>query len=398
MASFQQDVPSIPIVPPAMTQQMGNDIQNQAAALRGHVPMEKHFPLVALSYATSRRPEHDAKGVGPGMYYALHMMMLLQRVGHLSSISGLSINSAEDWKIFLLRLIGFDARAVVLIVIQTSALYRSKPCLLEIEAAIDAGMTIIPVRYEDNLPPPRQQWTAEHLSKDGKVSTSDQLTRIKVLKHFSPLNSLPPNGTVFNDPTSFQKLIIRVQQAIRESEQVETQQESPVKKESSSSPFPPDIVAMFSPLKLKETTSNNLMSHLCDKQECADVSEVRSLLLKDSKAPEIIKTILPPSKHEKFNNMLTTMKNQGGAEEPEVIQPVSPVMSKEELLVSVLAKNNKLNEADEIQFNKTPSHKAANNNDVKTLKALIKFKANLESQDEVRITHNKFNPPFFCLL
>jgi hypothetical protein len=77
-------------------------------------------------------------------------------------------------------------------------------------------MTIIPVRYEDNLPPPDQQWTVEHLmSKDGKVSTEDELARMKVLRSFGPLNSLPPNGTVFNDPSSFQKLIIRVQQVIR---------------------------------------------------------------------------------------------------------------------------------------------------------------------------------------
>jgi hypothetical protein len=104
MASFPEDVPSIPIVPPAITQQMGNDIQNQAAALRGDVPMEKHFPPVALSYATSSRREDD-RGVGPGMYYVLHMMMLLLRLGNLSSVSGLSVNAAEDWKIFLLRLI-----------------------------------------------------------------------------------------------------------------------------------------------------------------------------------------------------------------------------------------------------------------------------------------------------
>jgi hypothetical protein len=76
----------------------------------------------------------------------------------------------------------------------------------------------------------------------------------------------------------------------------------------SSSPFPPDIVSMFSCLKLDKETSDELMSFLHVVEKCADESEVKSLLIDpESEVPDIIKSKLPRSKHAKFNNLLTTM-------------------------------------------------------------------------------------------
>jgi hypothetical protein len=48
------------------------------------------------------------------------------------------------WKVFMLRLEGRKAQAKVLVVLLTAALYQSKPCLEEINAAIENHIPLLP--------------------------------------------------------------------------------------------------------------------------------------------------------------------------------------------------------------------------------------------------------------
>jgi len=48
------------------------------------------------------------------------------------------------WKVFMLRLDGRRAQAKVLVVLLTAALYQSKPCLEEINAAVVKHIPLLP--------------------------------------------------------------------------------------------------------------------------------------------------------------------------------------------------------------------------------------------------------------
>ena len=159
-----------------------------------------------VSYATGMRPG-DAGGAGPGMYYATAMIQALAAAG-FDCFSGLCIPGGVDWKVFLLRLKVKQlpqAKAKVLVVLQTKAFYNSVPCAKEVRAmdkamrslvsvgpcaypnpvsacsarfarpfgksgfeqlfgaeqvhtALSNGVMIIPVRVEDDLPPAAAQW------------------------------------------------------------------------------------------------------------------------------------------------------------------------------------------------------------------------------------------------
>ena len=121
---------------------------------------EDFYPSLVLSYASGRRPR-DCEGSGPGVVYAKGMSDFLHERG-LQCFSGLQVPPGVDWETFMLRLTGENGKREkpkVLIVILTAALYKSKPCLKEIDMAIKHEVELLPVRFEDRLPAKEDQWT-----------------------------------------------------------------------------------------------------------------------------------------------------------------------------------------------------------------------------------------------
>ena len=98
---------------------------------------------VVISNASGRRSGRDCEGAGPDMYYAVSILRLLHERG-VRCFSGLHVPPGTDWEVFMLRLNSRRAQAKVLIVVLTAALFQSKPCLAEINAAIKNGSRCCP--------------------------------------------------------------------------------------------------------------------------------------------------------------------------------------------------------------------------------------------------------------
>ena len=58
------------------------------------------------------------------------------------------VGGGDNWKVYLDKLGGPRSRCKWLIVVQTRALYESRPCLQEIYTALKKGMRILPVLFE----------------------------------------------------------------------------------------------------------------------------------------------------------------------------------------------------------------------------------------------------------
>jgi hypothetical protein len=88
----------------------------------------------------------------------------------------------------------------VLIVVLTAALFQSKPCLKEINAAIRKGIPVLPIRFEDKLPGYEDQW-AKYTDEDSEVMVS------RVQEHLGKINSIPHPGTVLTVPDSMNTIL-----------------------------------------------------------------------------------------------------------------------------------------------------------------------------------------------
>ena len=117
------------------------------------------------------------------------------------------VKGGENWRTFMLKLQGRRSRAKVLIVLQTKAFYESKPCLEEVNAALKAKCLLIPVRYEEDLPTPKEQWA---LLKE----EDEELMIMDVQQKFNVLNSFPPRGTIFDFPNTMQGVLEKVKERI----------------------------------------------------------------------------------------------------------------------------------------------------------------------------------------
>ena len=112
-------------VPGTITEQMTQGVKDQVLSqLPEGVPFENFYPEAVISYASGKRPQ-DCAGAGPGMYYAADLVKILNGRG-VQCFSGLHVPPGKDWKTFMLRLEGHRARAKVLIVVLTKALFESK--------------------------------------------------------------------------------------------------------------------------------------------------------------------------------------------------------------------------------------------------------------------------------
>ena len=106
--------------------------------------LEQFYPSVLISYGTGRRAG-DAEGCGPGMYYTQRIAKMLEVRG-VASFSGLHVVVGVDWHVFLDKLCGRFSECRVLVVVVTPALFQSKPCLEELNGAVEAGMHIVRTR------------------------------------------------------------------------------------------------------------------------------------------------------------------------------------------------------------------------------------------------------------
>ena len=190
-------------VPPTLDADITQAIK---ARIRSYVPpgtqLDNHYPAVVLSYASGRREGRDCEGAGPGMCYAAAFIDMLHECD-VACFSGLTIPVGEDWKVFMLRLEGRKANAKVLIVLLTAAFFKSKPCLLEVNAAIENKVALVPVRLEETLPSKREQWA--HLK-----SEEDEVTINTVQKSLGRVNAIPHPGTILSVPSALGEIFEKV--------------------------------------------------------------------------------------------------------------------------------------------------------------------------------------------
>jgi hypothetical protein len=188
-------------VPGVITEQMTQTVKSRV--LSKYVPegvqFQDFYPEVLISYASGRRSGRDCEGAGPGMFYAVGILGLLHERG-VRCFSGLHVPPGTDWEVFMLRLNSRRARAKVLIVVLTAALFQSKPCLKEINAAIRKGIPVLPIRFEDKLPGYEDQW-AKYTDEDSEVMVS------RVQEHLGKINSIPHPGTVLTVPDSMNTIL-----------------------------------------------------------------------------------------------------------------------------------------------------------------------------------------------
>jgi len=187
-------------VPYVISEQMTQVVKSRVLALlpKG-VLFNDFYPEVVISYASGRRSGQDCDGAGPGMYYAAGILKILHERG-VRCFSGLHVPPGTDWEVFMLRLNSRRAQAKVLIVVLTVALFESKPCLKEINAAIKKGIPVLPIRFEDKVPGHKDQW-ARFTDEDS------ELMIYRVQEHLSKVNSIPHSGTVLTVPDSMNTIV-----------------------------------------------------------------------------------------------------------------------------------------------------------------------------------------------
>ena len=179
-------------VPDRITLEDGERVRKE---MRGMVQgdIDTYYPEDLITYATGHRKGVDAEGTGPGMYYALWLALLLQACG-IKCFSGLCVAGGVNWKVFLDKLGGRFARCKRLFVVQTDALYNSRPCLQEIYTAVSRKLRVLPVLFEKTplMFRPKDQWPQLTVNdSEGKGWLLD------VQRIFGALNSLPsPPATV----------------------------------------------------------------------------------------------------------------------------------------------------------------------------------------------------------
>ena len=163
----------------------------------------EYYPKVCISYATGRRDGRDAQGCGPGMFYAARLAHALHKRG-INVFSGLHVGAGADWHVFMDKLSGRFSECKLLVVIVTPDLYKSRPCLAEISCAIESGLKILPLLFENPIPKEKHMWMMIEKSDDeGKLMLS------RALNTFCKLNTLPsPPGSM--DATLIQRAVNEV--------------------------------------------------------------------------------------------------------------------------------------------------------------------------------------------
>ena len=163
--------------------------------------IDEYYPSVLVSYATgSRTAAGDAPGCGPGMLYAQAVVEELHQAG-VPSFSGLHVPAGTDWHVFVEKLSGRFSACKVLVVVLTPAFFLSKACLVEVSAALDAGVKVLPVLFENPIPRAAEQWPMiERTDAEGKMML------LKVQRDFGRLNTIPsPPGSILGQDAAVLK-------------------------------------------------------------------------------------------------------------------------------------------------------------------------------------------------
>jgi hypothetical protein len=177
--------------------------------------VEKHFPRWATTYATGKR-EADAEGCGPGMWLNAQLIQHTTAKGFEVPMTGM-LFATGNWKTYMLRLDKDDCEmmeqtpAVALVVLLTTAVYRSGPCLDEIAAARDSKMKVILLRCEDKLPGKKGMWPLPQKLKDeGDMDKIQEymVKRSEIVDFMCSENSIPaPGNTITSLPVAFDTFI-----------------------------------------------------------------------------------------------------------------------------------------------------------------------------------------------
>ena len=206
---------------PGVTTEEANRLQRTLQSLMNK-PWRKWFPRVAVSYATGHREGVDAAGAGPGMMRAAAVMHALHNNG-IPCANGLCVPAGVNWKEFLTKINSDNAQCEVLIVLLSRAFYGSSPCLKEVDAAMQRGLEIYPLRCEEDLPKREEQW-AGIAEKDSEVS-AHMVKRVQQM--LSKLNALPPRGFFFDSDEYLDKLTDDINLMIGEANAASVLTESP---------------------------------------------------------------------------------------------------------------------------------------------------------------------------
>ena len=193
------------VVPDVITLEQLEDCKRKVCTrLPRGTKYEDYYPPFVVTYASGRRPG-DCEGSGPGVVYAKGMIDFLHERG-LQCFSGLQVPPGVDWETFMLRLTGENGKREkprVLIVILTAALYKSKPCLKEIDMAIKHEVELLPVRFEDKLPCKEDQWT--------NLKGQDwEMRKLRVQEKLNALNNIPNPGTVLNRANALKDIMAEI--------------------------------------------------------------------------------------------------------------------------------------------------------------------------------------------
>jgi hypothetical protein len=173
-----------------------------------------HNAPVFIMCATGHR-ELDATGFGPGACYAAAVLKAFHDEG-VQCFSGLMIPTGMNWEIFCAQLAGRFTTCKILLVLQTIALYSSKPCLKEIYAAQKSKIEIIPIRFEKDLPQVDKQWPQiKQTDMDGIL----MLTEVtKVLQSREVIDETVPKypKTMLSDPQELDVLVREVKKRLED--------------------------------------------------------------------------------------------------------------------------------------------------------------------------------------
>lgn len=139
--------------PEVITKKQGDEVRQLSQAMLRHEP---HDAPVFVTYALGKRSE-DADGCGPGMYFAASVLKMLFD-SDVKCICDLMLPAGSPHSILTGLLGSRFASVKVLLVLQTKALYDSQEALTEIFTAQTSDVEIIPLRFENDLPPSSDEW------------------------------------------------------------------------------------------------------------------------------------------------------------------------------------------------------------------------------------------------
>jgi len=182
-------------------------LQDESHRLQKQLQDEK--TPVLISYATGHRPDTDAKGSGPGIRIAVKIAMTLIK-GGINTYTGLHSEPGRNWKEFLIKIKGRFKECELVIAIFTKPFFKSKSCLMEINSAIDAGVRIIPVLIEEDIPF-KDRWTMINQES----TTEDKIMLASVTRKLADVNYFPQFGTLLKNTAALNDMVDKVEKRLK---------------------------------------------------------------------------------------------------------------------------------------------------------------------------------------